>query len=166
MQYSVNDGFPYYIELLGNRDYKQLFSSTETFGLLGSITEEQAGYRYAPGKWSIKQIIGHITDHERIMTYRALRFSRNDQTLLPGYDQNLFVDNSRFDELTIQELVQDLANVRAASNSFINGLSEQQLLLKGTAWKYELTVEEFLKATIGHELHHIAILKEKYLGGL
>jgi hypothetical protein len=164
MLYSVNDGFPYYMELLGNLDYKQLFSSKETFDLVDSITEAQAGFRYAPGKWSIKQIVGHITDHERIMTYRALRFSRKDQTLLPGYDQNLFVDNSRFDELTLAELVKDFANVRAASNSFINGLSEQQLLLKGTAWKYELTVEEFLKATIGHELHHISIIREKYLG--
>lgn len=163
MQYSVNDGFPYYIELLGNQDYKQLFSSAGTLDLFNSITEEQASFRYAPGKWSIKQIIGHITDHERIMIYRSLRFSRNDQTLLPGYDQNLFVDNSRFDELTLHELINDYANVRAASNSFISGLSGRQLLLKGTAWKYELTVEEFLKATIGHELHHTAIIKEKYL---
>lgn len=163
MQYTVNDGFPYYIEVLGNQDYKQAFASTATFDLLGAITEEQACSRYAPGKWSIKQITGHITDHERIMTYRALRFSRKDQTLLPGYDQDVFVDNSRFDELTMAELLKDFANVRAATNSFINGLSREQLLLKGTAWKYELTVEEFLRATIGHELHHIAVLKEKYL---
>lgn len=166
MQYSVNDGFPYYVELTGGQDYKQLFSSTATFNMLGSLTEEQAGFRYAPGKWSIKQIVGHIADHERIMTYRALRFSRKDQTLLPGYDQNLLVDNSRFDELPFTELLKDLVNVRAATNSFINCLSAQQSLLTGTAWKYELTVEEFLRATIGHELHHVAVLKEKYLSNL
>ena len=84
-------------------------------------------FRYAPDKWSIKQIIGHITDHERIMTYRALRFSRQDTTPLPGYDQNLLVENSRFDELSWKQLVQDLKNVRLATNSLIAGLSELQL---------------------------------------
>jgi uncharacterized damage-inducible protein DinB len=163
MEYTVRDGFPYYIELLGNSNYRQLFSSYENFALLESISEEQASYRYAPRKWNIKQITGHITDHERIMTYRALRFSRKDITELPGYDQDLFVENSRFDELSLQQLITDLKNVRAATNSFISSLSELQLGLKGFAWKYELTVEEFLKATIGHEIHHINIIKDRYL---
>jgi hypothetical protein len=163
MKYSINDGFPYYIELLGDKDYRQLFSSNNNLELLRSVTEENASYRYAPGKWSIKQIIGHITDHERIMTYRALRFSRKDRTALPGYDQDTFVDNSRFDEQPVSQLITDLENVRNASNSFIRSLSKEQLLLTGTAWKYELTVEAFLKATIGHELHHIEVIKQKYL---
>ena len=163
MKYSINDGFPYYIELLGDKDYNQLFTSKENLELLRSVTEENAAYRYAPGKWSIKQIIGHITDHERIMTYRALRFSRKDRTALPGYDQDTFVDNSRFDEQPVSQLITDLENVRNASNSFIRSLSKEQLLLTGTAWKYELTVEAFLKATIGHELHHIEVIKQKYL---
>lgn len=163
MKYSVQDGFPYYIELAGDHDYRQLFLSKENLQLLGSLTEDQAAYRYAPGKWSIKQIIGHITDHERIMTYRALRFSRNDKTQLPGYDQDVLVQNSRFDEQPVSHLVNDLENVRNASNSFIRSLSAEQLQRTGTAWKYELTVEEFLKATIGHELHHMEVLKRKYL---
>ena len=163
MKYTIEDGFPYYIELLGNLNYRQLFSSQQNIALLESISEKQASYRYAPGKWSIKQIVGHMTDHERIMTYRALRFSRKDTTQLPGYDQNLFVDNSRFDELSLQQLITDFKNVRAASNSLIDSLSEKQLNLKGFAWKYELTVEEFIKATIGHEMHHITIIKDKYL---
>ena len=162
MRYSINDGFPYYIELLGDRDYIQLFNSKESLNLLTSLTDEQAAYRYAPDKWSIKQIIGHITDHERIMTYRALRFSRRDKTPLPGYDQNTFVDNSRFDELSISQLTTDFVNVRNASVSFINSLSKAQLALTGTAWKYELPVESFLKATIGHELHHMNVLKQLY----
>lgn len=163
MKYSINDGFPYYIELLGDNDYNQLFVSKENINLLKSVTEENATFRYAPDKWSIKQIIGHITDHERIMTYRALRFSRKDKTPLPGYDQNTFVDNSRFDEQPVSQLITDLENVRNASVSLIQSLSKEQLSLTGTAWKYELTVEEFLKATIGHEVHHINILQKKYL---
>jgi len=163
MKYTAEDGFPYYIELLGDADYRFLFSSQENFELLETLSDEKANYRYAPDKWSIKQIIGHITDHERIMIYGALRFSRNDTTKLPGYDQNLFVDNSRFDELSLQQLISDFKNVRRATNSFIDTLSERQLKLKGVAWKYELTVEEFLKATIGHEIHHIEIIKDRYL---
>ena len=163
MKYTVKDGFPYYVELTEGKDYKQLFTSTAIFDLLYSIGEEKSCYRYAENKWSIKQIAGHITDHERIMTYRALRFSRKDETLLPGYDQNLLVDNSRFDELKFDELINDFKNVRAATNSFINTLSDAQLQLRGVAWIYELTVEDFMKATIGHELHHVAVLKDKYL---
>jgi uncharacterized damage-inducible protein DinB len=163
MNYSVNDGFPYYIQLVGSTNYQQLFSQKESIQLFKSLTEAQANHRYAPGKWSIKQIIGHITDHERIMTYRALRFSRNDKTALPGYDQNLLVDNSTFDQQPLQQLVNDLENVRNASISFIQSLSPEQLQRTGTAWKYELTVEEFLKATIGHEIHHLEIIKNKYL---
>jgi hypothetical protein len=97
------------------------------------------------------------------MLYRALRFSWNDKTQLPGYDQDLLVNNSRFDELSFDDLVTDFENVRAASNSFIRSFSEEQLQLKGTANKQELTVEEFLKAAIGHQVHHMNILKEKYL---
>jgi hypothetical protein len=175
MKYSISDGFPYYIELLGDKDHNQLFASKANLDLLKSVTEENAAYRYAPGKWSIKQIIGHITDHERIMTYRALRFSRKDKTALPGYDQDTFVDNSRFDEQPVSQLITELdeqpvsqlitelENVRSATNSFIRSLSKEQLALTGQAWKYELTVEEFLKATIGHELHHIEVIKQKYL---
>jgi len=163
MKHSVNDGFPYYIECVGNNDYRQLFSSKENINFLRSISEEKSTYRYAPGKWSIKQIIGHITDHERIMIYRALRFSRKDSTLLPGYDQNILVDNSRFDEQSFEQLLTDFSNVRNATISFIESLSQEQLTLTGKAWIFELTVEDFLKATIGHELHHIGIIKERYL---
>lgn len=163
MKYKVSDGFPYYIECTGNKDYKQVFSSKEYIKLLGALTEEQSTYRYADGKWSIKQIIGHITDHERIMMYRALRFSRRDNTLLPGYEQDLYVENSRSDELTFKQLLNDLDNVRNASLSFIESLSLEQLSLIGKAWKYELTIEAFLKATIGHEIHHLEIIKQKYL---
>jgi len=163
MKYTVDDGFPYYIALVESHDYLKLFSSNDNFQLLKGISEEKSTFRYAAGKWSIKQIVGHMADHERIMMYRALRFSRKDSTQLAGYDQHLFVDNSRFDELTFDELVTDFENVRRASNSFIKTLSKEQLALTGMAWKYQLTVEEFLKATIGHEFHHMAILKERYL---
>ena len=163
MNYTVSDGFPYYISLLKNSNLNECFYSDKNILLLASLSEEQWKITYAPGKWSIKQIVGHITDHERIMTYRALRFSRKDSTPLSGYDQDLMVENSRFNEQTGNDLLLDLKNVRAATLSLMKSFSTAQLQLTGKAWKFELTVEDFLKATIGHEIHHINIIKERYL---
>lgn len=162
MRYNISDGFPFYAELTENQNLVDLFKSNTFFDFYRSISEEKSKTRYAEGKWSLKQIIGHITDHERIMTYRTLRFSRKDDTQLSGYDQDVMVNNSRFDELLWADLVEDLQNVRKASLSFIKGLSAEQLQLKGKAWKYELTVEEFLRATIGHEMHHFNVIQERY----
>lgn len=163
MKLTPSDGFPYYIALVGPGDLRKLFTSLESLNLLSSLTDEQVHHRYAPGKWNIKQIVGHITDHERIMSYRALRFSRKDATQLAGYDQNLFVENSRFNEMNFKDLLEDFKNVRTATISLMDSFSEEQMALKGMAWKFELTVEDILKATIGHEIHHIKVLKEKYL---
>jgi hypothetical protein len=158
----VSDGFPYYISLVGSSNVNEGFHADAIFKLVSPLTEEQMSYRYAPGKWSIKQIIGHMADHERIMMYRALRFSRKDPTPLPGYDQDILVAGSRFDEILGKDLVADFKNVRKATLSFISSLSAEQLQLKGVASKFEITVGDVVKGTLGHELHHIKILQEKY----
>ncbi|TDL99441.1 MAG: DinB family protein [Flavobacteriaceae bacterium] len=163
MKYTPKDYFPYYIEKAGSQDILSLLEEKAYLKILGNLSEEQANFRYEKDKWSIKQVLGHITDHERIMTYRALRFSRKDKTVLPGYDENFFVDNARFDELSLSDLLLDLDNVRNASLSLVKSLSKEQLLLKGSAWKFELTVEEFIRAFIGHEMHHLEILSQRYL---
>lgn len=163
MQYTPKDGFPYYLSFVKNMDCQSLFSSTSTFTFLHSISEEKAAYRYAPDKWSIKQIVGHITDHERIKIFRAFLLSRNEFVELWGYDQNSLVDNSRFEELTLQQLITDFKNVRKASISFIEALSKSQLEIKGKAKQYEVTLEDFLKSIIGHEIHHINLIKERYI---
>lgn len=162
MNLTPSDGFPYYIALVGSSSVKQQFRSETNLGILSSFTEEQLDYRYAEGKWNIKQIIGHMTDHERIMIYRTLRFSRNDNTPLPGYDQELMVKNSRFHEMRGKDLIEDFRNVRKATISLMDSFSDEQLQRKGMAWKFELTVEEMLKATIGHELHHMSVIKQRY----
>ncbi|WP_411767293.1 DinB family protein [Winogradskyella sp. A3E31] len=162
MSYIPSDGFPYYFDLAGNMSCHKLFSSTSTFEFLESIDEKKATYRYARDKWSIKQVVGHITDHERIKMSRAHLLSRNETVNLWSYDQNALVENSRFDELTFKYMVYDFKNVRKASISFIEGLSEDQLKIKGKANDYEITLEDFLKSIIGHEIHHVNIIKEKY----
>lgn len=163
MRHIPEDGFPYYLDFVKDMDYQLLFTSSSTLIFLNSIPEEKVTYRYAPEKWSIKQIVGHITDHERIMIYRAFLMSRNETVQLWGYDQNFLVDNSHFEELTLQQLVTDFANVRKASSSFVEALTESQLKIKGLANQYEITLEDFLKSIIGHEMHHINIIKEKYI---
>jgi uncharacterized damage-inducible protein DinB len=163
MRYTPKDGFPYYFNLVDKIDCKSLFSSPSTFKFLESIHEEKATYRYAPNKWSIKQIVGHITDHERIKIFRAFLMSRNELVQLWGYDQNSLVVNSRFEELTLKEIVSDFISVRRSSVSFVEALSENQMKIKGWAQQYEITLEDFLKSIIGHELHHINIIKERYI---
>ena len=163
MKYKPEDGFPYYFDFVKNMNCQSLFSSTSTITFLSSISEEKAVYRYVPAKWSIKQIVGHITDHERIMIFRAFLMSRSEILELWGYDQNFLVDNSRFDELTLKQLITDFVNVRKASVSFIESLSESQLKIKGLARQYEISLEDFLKSIIGHEKHHMNIIKKRYI---
>ncbi len=163
MRYTPKDGFPYYFDLVKNLDCKPLFSSLSTIAFLNTINEEKAAYRYAPNKWNIKQIVGHITDHERIKIFRAFLMSRNESVQLWGYDQNFLVDNSRFEELTFKQLITDFINVRKSSLSFIEALSENQLKITGMARQYEITLENFLKSIVGHEMHHIKIIKERYI---
>lgn len=163
MKYTPEAGFPYYFDFVKNMNCLSIFSSSSTMTFLNSISEEKAVYRYGPTKWSIKQIVGHITDHERIMIFRAFLMSRNELVELWGYDQNFLIDNSRFDELTLKQLITDFVNVRKASFSFIEALSENQLKIKGLAREYEITLEDFIKSIIGHEKHHINIIKERYI---
>ncbi|MCE7991649.1 MAG: DinB family protein [Roseivirga sp.] len=163
MSYTPEDGFPYYLDLVKDIDCQSLFTSTSTFDLLSSLTEEQGSYRYAADKWSIKQVVGHITDHERIKIPRAFFTSRGQSIELWGYDQNSLVANSRFNELTLKELVTDYMNVRKASASFVGSLSDSQLRIRGQARQYEVSLEDFLRSIIGHETHHINIIKERYL---
>lgn len=163
MAYIPKDGFLYYFDFVKDMACKSLFSSLSTFTFLDTINEEKSTYRYALNKWSIKQIIGHLTDHERIKMFRAFLMSRNESVQLWGYDQNSLVDNSRFEALTLQQLKTDFQNVRQSSISFIETLSENQLKIKGMAQQYEITLEDFLKSIIGHEIHHLNIIRERYL---
>ena len=163
MTLTAIDGFPYYLGLVNTSSLRQLFSEHSTFNFLEPITDQKADYRYAADKWNIKQVIGHIADHERIKSYRAFLFSRQMEVQLWGYDQELLVNNSNFDNLDFALLLQDFKNVRNATSSFIDTLSKTQLSLVGHVGQHEVTLEEYLKSIVGHEIHHINIIKEKYL---
>ncbi|RUS43093.1 DinB family protein [Cohnella sp. AR92] len=157
--------FGTYISLTPEGDLIELLEKQgqATVSLIESLTEEQALHRYAPGKWSIKEVIGHITDNERIMSYRLLRIARGDTTPLPGYDQEVLVPGGNFDSWTLQQLAADYTAVRQATLTLLRGLSEEAWLRKGTASNTTMSARAFACVLVGHELHHINIIKEMYL---
>jgi DinB superfamily len=118
---------------------------------------------YAPGKWTIKDIIQHISDTERVFSYRALRFARNDQTALPGFDQDLFAANTTANQRSPDDLIHELEIVRQSTISLFNSFDEIQLLRKGKCWKSELSVLAIGFNIIGHQQHHFTIIAERYL---
>ncbi len=154
-----------YIDLIkGENIFDELYKEHfETMELLTSVDEETLQYRYAEGKWTIREITQHISDTERILTYRALRFSRNDQTALPGFDENIFAANSNANQRDINDMVRELSVVRAATVELFKSFSEEMLDRKGNANGTEVAVRSILFFILGHEIHHRNVIDEKYL---
>lgn len=135
----------------------------DTVALVRSLPEEKGAHRYGEGKWSIRQVLGHMADTERIMAYRALRVARGDATPLAGFDENAFVANARFDARTLESLAEDLALVRRATFSLLMPLSDEELVRGGSANGAPVTARALAWIIAGHERHHVAVLRERYL---
>lgn len=135
----------------------------ETLALFGNITESQADFRYAPDKWSVKELVGHITDTERIFAYRALRFARNDQTPLPGFEQDGYIKAASFDDCSLDHLAAEFESVRRSSLFLFKHLPPEAWMRKGTASGGEVSVRALAYIIAGHELHHRDILRNRYL---
>jgi uncharacterized damage-inducible protein DinB len=135
----------------------------ETCALLGDLSDDAARYRYAPDKWSIKEVIGHVTDTERIMVYRAVCFARGETGMLPGFDENAYVANANFDARSLADLLAELRTVRAATLAFFSSLNEAELERRGRANQRDYSVRVFPFVVAGHERHHVKILRERYL---
>ena len=127
------------------------------------IPMDKFDYRYAEGKWTIKDIIQHLIDAERIFTYRALRFARNDKTNLSGFDENDYVANSNGKERSLQSLLTEMAVVRQSTLSLFNSFSQEQLTKIGKASNREVSVRAIGFIIIGHQKHHQKIFSERYL---
>ncbi len=133
-----------------------------TRGMFEGIDDKRGGYRYAPGKWSIKQVIGHMADSERVFAYRTLAISRGEKQSLPGFDEKTYVDGANFDSLSMRDLVENLSIVRAATLSLLRSLSPEAWTARGVANDSEVTPRALAYITLGHERHHLKVLKEKY----
>jgi DinB superfamily len=154
-----------YVSLVPDGDILALLKQQieETLSLLSSVSEERANHRYAPGKWSIKELIGHLIDSERIFAYRALRFARGDQTKLPGFEQDDYIRNASFDDYPLTDLAAEFEYVRRANLFLFQHLSEEAWGRTGAANDSEISVRALAYSIAGHELHHREILRTRYL---
>src|SRR5438067_3108905 len=134
--------------------------------LLAGRSERDGNFRYAPGKWTVKEILGHITDSERIFAYRALRIARQDATPLSGFEQDDYVRAGGFGDRSLADLAEEFGLVRSATVALFRPLGEEAWSRRGTTNKNQVTVRALAYIIAGHELHHREILQERYFAAI
>lgn len=154
-----------YVKLVPDGDVLATLAQqgAETQKLLRSIDEQRSLHRYAPDKWSIREVVGHVADAERVFTYRALRFARSDPTPLPGFDQDVWARTTNAHAQTLVSLLDDLQALRAATVTLFRGFEDAAWDRTGTASGNAVSVRGLAYITAGHERHHVKILRERYL---
>jgi uncharacterized damage-inducible protein DinB len=140
---------------------EDIFSETEE--LIQPLSEEKMNFRYATGKWTIKDMLLHMADTERIFVYRALRFSRGDQTPLPGFEESLYAQYAGANQREKEDIIREYSLVRESSIAFVESLTDEALGRKGFANNIPLTVRFIVNLIYGHHRHHLNILRERYL---
>lgn len=157
--------YAHYVECVDGNDVLAVLRRrlVESLTLFSSISEEKANTAYAPGKWTIKELLGHVIDAERVFGYRALRFSRGDATPIEGFEQDLWVTNSRLDGIRFDVLVDEFEHVRESTVIMLERLDEAGWLCRGIASNAEVSVRALAFMIAGHEIHHARMLVERYL---
>lgn len=135
----------------------------EITNLLAPLDQAAQLHSYDPGKWTVKEVLGHITDTERVMAYRLLRVARADQTPLPGFDENLFVANARFNECAWDDLLEEFRHVRLASILLLRQLPAEAWMRRGVSPEHPTTARALAYVIYGHAAHHVTILRQRYL---
>ena len=153
-----------YVTAVPEGDVVELLRSGghELLETIRRIPEDRGGHRYGPDKWTIREVIGHLIDAERIFTYRALRFARGDQTMLPGFDENEFVKTAGSDQRTLSDLARELAAVRESTVLLFESLPDDAWIRKGNANGRDMSVRALAYVAAGHPRHHLRILRERY----
>ena len=157
--------FEKYVSLVEGEDIVSRLGAQlpDTLALLRGATERQAESRYEPGKWSVKQVVGHVLDFERIFGCRALLFARGEQSPLPGCDQDVLMRGAAFDDYRLSDLSTEFEHARLANASFFRHLSDEAWDRRGVASDAEVSVRALAYIIAGHELHHTRIIRERYL---
>jgi uncharacterized damage-inducible protein DinB len=157
--------FSRYIDLVPENDVVTALEaqSDETQKLFASLDDERAAYRYAPDKWSIKGVIGHMTDTERVFAYRLLAIARGDETPLPGFDENEYAKHANFDQWSLRDLTESLAATRRANLLLMRNLSDDDWNRRGVANNNATSARALAFTMLGHERHHLKVLRERYL---
>jgi DinB superfamily len=138
-------------------------SFNKTLSFLHRLSEDDLSFRYAPGKWSIKQIWQHIIDVERVLSYRALRYARKDETVLTGFDENKYAVVSNADYRNFKDIIREYAVVRDSTLELFRSFTEAMFFHRGTAGKSNMTVRSVGYLILGHEIHHVNTINERYL---
>jgi uncharacterized damage-inducible protein DinB len=134
-----------------------------TYNFFSRMTDEQADHAYAEGKWTLKQVLGHMIDTERFFAFRAFCFSRGDKSPLPGFDQDDYVNGATFETRSVQSLAKEFKAVREANLFLYSSFTEEQSLMIGTANNNPVSVRALVYMTAGHELYHLELIKERYI---
>lgn len=154
-----------YIKALGEVDLNEVLETSlkDLITTLENLHEEKLTYRYAEGKWTIKELVQHIIDAERVLSYRALCFSRNDATELPGFDEDWYVTNSNGNERDIKDILKEFIHVRNATILMFRSFTPEMFTMVGVANNSNMSVRALGFIIAGHQMHHLKIIKEKYL---
>jgi uncharacterized damage-inducible protein DinB len=154
-----------YVELVPSGDFLEILRNQrrELCDLLSPLSEKQAEFRYAPGKWSIKEVIGHVTDAERIFAYRLLRIARGDQTPLASFEQDGYITNGNFSARKLSDLLEEFSVVRDSTICLVRSLDDAAWLRRGDASQKEVSVLALAFIIAGHERHHRILLEKHYL---
>lgn len=168
IQLNDNEYAPFYsnyIKALGDVNlYKVLISSfDDLMETLKGVPEDKLLYRYEDGKWTIKELVQHIIDAERVLSYRALRFSRNDATDLHGFDEDWYVEYSNGNDRDFKDILDEFSHLRKASISLFNSFTPKMLEMLGSSNGSDMTVRALGFIIAGHQMHHLKIIKERYL---
>ncbi len=131
--------------------------------MMKGVPEAKGDFAYAPGKWTLKEVLGHIADTERVFCYRTLRMARGDATPLPGFDENAWVPESGAKQRTLSDLLAELSAIRAATLALLKNIPAEAPLRRGTANNKGITVRALVWVTAGHALHHQRLIRERYL---
>lgn len=165
-----NEYAPYYglyinpMEKNGKTIIENLIDSQKEFeNVLGNIPLKKQNYAYAQGKWSLKEVIQHIIDTERVFCYRALCFARNDKTSLPGFNQDMFVENDTSQSRKFEDLLEEMHVLRNATILLYKSFSDEALLRIGNASNNKMSVRALGYLFSGHQIHHLNVVKERYL---
>jgi len=153
-----------YVDLVSNGPIIEILEYLQqmNYNFFLRIDPDKASYAYAEGKWTLKQVLGHMSDTERVFAYRALVFSR-ESIELPGFDQDVYMEKATFNDRTLEDLAEEFRTVRETTLYLLKSLTEEQTKQKGIAGGNPVSVRGLAYMIAGHELHHIKVLKEKYL---
>lgn len=166
-QVSADEAAPFYREFLaafpdGRVGMHLQAQSSELEALCAGLSESAASFQYAPGKWTVKEVIGHLVDTERVFAYRLLRISRGDATPLPGFDETRYVPEGQFNLRPIDRLVSEFTLQRASTAALAHGIPATAWTRTGTANGFPISARAMIYVVLGHTAHHLAILRDRY----